>query len=287
VSIREIQPSAGEWVISSDVPGALRTLADVWTYRRLLLFLARRTLQKTYRRTVLGWMWLFIIPLLPLALRTLVFGGLLGVTSDGIPYFLFLTAGQLLWDLFAVGLTWSTRGLELHTGAQDVYVPRVLMPLASMSLAFFDLAIKIGVLVLVVTYFWIRDGRSYIVVGPALLLVPAALLLTVLLAMGIALFTSVWSEQARDTRFALGQVLSIWYLLTPILYPVSAVPESWRAWMMLNPLAALVDAFKFGLLGIGRPDPRMFASAALLTLVVFVAGIRYFATRDAAAQDAS
>jgi lipopolysaccharide transport system permease protein len=181
-----------------------------------------------YRRTVLGWLWLFIIPLFPLALRTLVFGGLLGVTSEGIPYFLFLTAGQLMWDFFALGLTWATRGLELHGGVQDVYVPRIIMPLGAMAPAFVDLAIKSVVFALVAVYFGIRDGRSYIVFGPPLLLVPVALLMTVIFAMAIALFTSVWSEQTRDARFALGQVLAIWYLLTPILYPLSSVPESWR-----------------------------------------------------------
>ena len=276
----------GEWVISSAVPGPVRMLAQVWTHRRLLYFLAVRTLRKMYRRTLLGWLWLFIIPLFPIALRTLVFGGLLGVTSEGIPYFLFLTAGQLLWDLFAVGLTWGTRGLELHGGVHDVYVPRVIMPLGAMAPAFLDLAIKTGVLALVVVYFWIRDGRTYIVVGAPLLLVPVAALLTMLFAMGIALFTSVWSEQARDTRFALGQVLAIWYLLTPILYPLSSVPESWRPWTVLNPMAAIVDTFKYALLGVGQADLRMFAAAGLATVMLFVAGIRYFASRDAAAIDA-
>src|SRR5687767_6877483 len=145
-SAAHVEPSHGTWRITSEVPGALRTLRDVWTYRRLLLFLAVRTLQKIYRRTVLGWLWLFIIPLFPLALRTLVFGALLGVTSDGIPYFLFLTAGTVVWDLFASNLTGGTRGLELHGDIQDVYVPRVIMPIGSTARAWVDLLIKLGVL---------------------------------------------------------------------------------------------------------------------------------------------
>jgi lipopolysaccharide transport system permease protein len=279
------QPAA-EWIITSEVPGPLGTLREVWTHRGLLYFLAARTLRKIYRRTLLGWMWLFIIPLFPIALRTLVFGGLLGVTSQGIPYFLFLLVGQLTWDLFAMGLTWGTRGLELHGGVQDVYVPRIIMPLGAMGPALLDLAIKIGVLALVAAYFWIRDGRSYIVIGPPLLLAAAALAVTFMFAMAIALFTSVWSERTRDARFALGQVLAIWYLLTPILYPLSSVPERWRGWMLLNPLAPIVDTFKNGVLGIAEPDLRAFGSAALVTVALFVAGIRYFSSRDAAATDA-
>lgn len=281
----ELEPTAATWEITNQVPGPLRTLTQVWTERRLMYFLAVRSVRKMYRRTMLGWLWLFILPLFPIALRTLVFGGLLGVTSEGIPYFLFLMVGQLTWDLFAVSVTWGTRGLELHGGVQDVYVPRVIMPLGAMAPAFLDLAIKIGVLVLAVVYFWVRDGRSYVVWGPYLLLAPAALVVTVGFAMAIALFTSVWSEEARDARYALGQVLSIWYLLTPILFPLSAVPESWRPWMMLNPLAAIVNTFKYALLGVGQPELRMFGSATLLVLALFIVGIRYFATHDAAVTD--
>lgn len=277
---------ASEWTITSEVPGPFRTVADVWTHRRLLYFLSVRSLRKIYRRTMLGWLWLFILPLFPVALRTLVFGGLLGVTSEGIPYFLFLMVGQLTWDLFAVGLTWGTRGLELHGGVQDVYVPRVIMPIGAMAPAFVDLAIKMGVLALALAYFGLRDGRSYVVFGPGLLLAAAALALSVLFAVAIALFTSVWSEQARDTRFALGQVLAIWYLLTPVLYPLSAVPDAWRRWLLLNPLAPIVDAFKHGLLGIGRFDASAFQAAALVVVGMLTVGIFYFTRHDAAAVEA-
>ena len=282
----EVPPAPGRWEITSDVPGTLRTLGEIWTHRRLLYFLAKRSVKKIYRRTLLGWLWLFIIPLFPIALRTLVFGGLLGVTSEGIPYFLFLMVGQLMWDVFAVGLTWGTRGLELHGGVQDVYVPRVLMPLGAMAPAALDLVIKTGVLVAATAFFWFRDGRMYIVFSPALLLAVAALALTVAFAMALTFFTSVWSLGTRDARFAVGQVLAIWYLLTPVLYPMSAVPESWRPWMFLNPLAAIINAFKYGVLGVGTPDTRALLVAALVVVVMFTVAIRYFARHDAAANDA-
>lgn len=278
--------ASATWEINGKVPGALGTVADVWSYRRLVAFLAKRTLQKIYRRTILGWLWLFIRPLFPLALRTIVFGGLLGVTSDGIPYFLFLLAGTVAWDLFAVGAMWGTRGLQLHGDIQDVYIPRVIAPIGALGPAALDLAIKIGVLALTATYFWARDGRAYIVIGPSLLMAVAALVLAALLAIGIALFTSVWAEEAKDTRYALVQVMSIWYFLTPVLYPMSAVPESWRMWMLLNPMAAIVNAFKYGLLGVGEPHLAAFGLSAILVLGLLAAGIRYFAGRDAAAMDA-
>lgn len=274
------------WEIDSQVPGALRTAADVWTYRHLMWFLARRSLQRIYRRTVLGWLWLFIIPLFPIALRTLVFGGLLGVTSDGIPYFFFLLVGTIAWDLFAIAVMWGTRALELHGDIQDVYVPRVIMPVAAMAAAYLDLGIKMGVLLLVAAYFQLRDGQWYIVIGAPLLMAAAALVLAWLLALGIALFTSVWCEERKDVRYALGQLIGIWFLLTPVLYPMSLVPESWRVWVLLNPMAGIVNGFKYGLLGVGEPHLAAFGVSALIVLAVLGAGIRYFASRDAATIDA-
>ena len=121
--------------------------------------------------------------------------------------------GQLTWDLLSVSVTLGTRGLELHGGVQDVYIPRVIMPIGAMAPAFLDCAIKVSVLAAVFVYYWVRDGRLYLSIGAPTLLVPAALVLTVLFAIAIALFTSVWSEQTRDARFALGQVLAIGYLI--------------------------------------------------------------------------
>jgi lipopolysaccharide transport system permease protein len=282
----ELPSTAGRWEITNDVPGTIGTIKEIWTHRRLLNFIARRSVKKIYRRTLLGWLWLFIIPLFPIALRTLIFGALIGVTSEGIPYFLFLMVGQLLWDVFAVSLMWGTRGIELHGGVQDVYVPRVLMPLGAMAPAGLDLLIKTGVLILATTYFWFRDGRMYIVLSPALLLAAAALLLTITFALALTLFTSTWAIGTRDARFAVGQVTAIWYLLTPVLYPMSSVPESWRSWMFLNPLAAIINAFKYGVLGIGEPDMRALLVATLVVMMIFTIAIRYFARHDAAANDA-
>lgn len=286
VSAADHEHAQETWRITSEIPGPVRTLRDVWTYRRLLRFLAVRTLQKIYRRTVLGWLWLFIIPLLPIALRTFVFGGLLGVSSDGIPYFLFLTAGTVVWDLFASNLTGGTRGLELHGDIQDVYVPRVIMPIASTARAWLDLVIKLGVLVLAAAFFSFHDGRAYIVIAPSLFWAAAALLLAALFGLAVALFTSVWSEQTRDARYALGQLLAIWYLVTPVLYPMSSVPESWRTWLLLNPMAAIAHTFKYGLFRLGEPRLQEFGIAALTVTVVLVTGIRYFARHDAATIDA-
>jgi lipopolysaccharide transport system permease protein len=274
------------WEIDPRPPGPFTTTVEVWRYRRFLRFVGTRALRKIVRRTMLGWAWLFILPLLPIALRTIVFGGLLDVGSDGVPYLLFLTGGTVIWDLFALGLIWGTRGLEMNRGiSEQVYVPGIVLTFGNMTPALVDFALKVGAFVLMATAFWWLQGRWPIVLtaaGWAL----AALAVAFLLAAGLSLFTSVWGEEARDIRFVLGQVLAVWYLMTPVLYPMSATPPSWRPWMALNPLTPVVETFKWSLFGVGQHDPIAFGRSAILVALLIVLGLLYFARTEAAANDA-
>lgn len=271
-----------QWEATPRYPGALATIGEVWRYRRLLRFIGDRALRKMYRRTVLGWLWVFINPLFPIALRAVVFGALLGVGSDGIPYFLFLLAGTVVWDVFAASLIWGTRSLEMQGDLTDqIYHPRALLPFGNMAPALLNVALKIGVLVLALVFYAVRDGRFYVRSDVSLFWALAALVLALLLALAISFFTSIWGETARDIRFALNQLLSIWYLLTPVLYPLSQVPEAHRGWMLLNPLAIIVETFKWGLFGIGQFYPEAFGATALAVAAVLVAGLLYFSRSEA------
>ncbi len=272
------------WEITPRRIGVLDTVVDVWRHRRLLRYLALRSLQKVYRRTVLGWLWIFINPLFPLALRALIFGALIGVTSEGIPYFLVLLAGSIAWDSFASSLMWGTRGLEMNRHLVDqIYVPRALLPFGNSSPALVDFAIKAAVLVLAVAYYAATDDRLYVRTGLPMLWALVALVLVFVFSTGLAFFTSIWGETGRDMRFTLGQVLSVWYLLTPVLYPLSQVPERYRDWMLANPLAILVETFKWGLFGIGEFRPVAFGVTAGAIVALLLAGLAYFARAEAQA----
>jgi lipopolysaccharide transport system permease protein len=272
------------WEATPKPPGIGGTIVDVWRYRRLLGFIGDRALKRMTRRTLLGWLWLFINPLFPIALRAIVFGALLGVGSDGIPYFLFLVAGTVSWDIFANSLMWGTRSLEMNRDlTAQIYHPRALLPFGNMTPAFLNLALKLGVLALAVAYYTMRDGRLYVRSDPAVLWVLAALALALLFALAISLFTSIWGEKARDMRFALGQILSIWYLLTPILYPLSQVPAEYRGWMLLNPMAIIVETFKWALFGIGNFYPRELGFTAGGILILLITGLLFFTRSEARA----
>ena len=275
-----------EWVIVPRRTGWEARLREVWRYRRLTKFFGSRALQKLYRRTKLGRAWLFIRPLFPLAVRTLIFGGLLGVGSEGVPYFLFLVAGTTPWELFASALMWGTRSLELNRSLiKQIYVPRLILPISQMTPAYLTFFIYMTVLTVAVIAFGIRDGRSYIVFGTGLIWAALAVVLTVIFAMGLAFWTSVPAMTARDVRFTLGFILGFWIFLTPILYPLSTVPEQWRVWVMLNPMAALVETFKWGLLGIGSLDLVSLMVAVVLIAVVNITGLMFFIRVEADAAD--
>jgi lipopolysaccharide transport system permease protein len=256
----------------------------MWRYRRLLRFFAFRAVEKLYRRTVLGWGWILLRPLIPLLVNTLVFGGLLGLDSEGVPYFLFLITGMSLWELFSDCVTWGTRSLDLNRGfLSRIYVPRLIMPIATMTPAFVEFVIVSTVLAVSLVYFRVSSGVWYITPGN-LGWAAASLALTVFFALGISLWTSVPALQARDVRFTLAYVLGFWLYLTPVLYPISVAPRyAWLLW--LNPLAALVNTYKFGVLGIGTVDVRQLGMAFALSLVLFASGLWFFSRAEADAAD--
>ena len=272
----------GRWEVSPRYPGAIATLGEVWQYRRLLRFIGDRALRKMYRRTILGWLWLFINPLFPIALRAIIFGALLGVGSNGLPYFLFLLAGTVVWDVFANSLMWGTRSLEMNRDLTDqIYHPRAILPFGNMTPALLNLALKVGVLALALIFYTARDGRVYLRTDVGLLWAAAALAVALLFALAISFFTAIWGETARDIRFGLGQLLSVWYLLTPVLYPLSQVPEEHRGWMLLNPLAIIVETFKWGLFGVGELYRDQFAATSAAVLALICVGLTYFVRAEA------
>jgi lipopolysaccharide transport system permease protein len=279
-------PAADEWRIEPFSGGIRPRAREIWQYRRLGLFFALKALEKTYQRTKLGWLWLLIRPLFPLFTKTLIFGGLFAVPTDGVPYFLFLVTASSAWELFASAVGWGTRSLELNRGLlKQLYMPRLILPLAMMSPAFLTFVIYLAVLAGAAAWFAVFDGRMYLRFGPNVFWALLAAVMAVALALAIALWTSVPALVARDVRFTVNYVLSFWIFLTPVMYPLSAVPPEWRRWMVLNPMAPVVEAFKFGLLGVGRVEPWQLGVSASIILVVLTGGLVFFARAEADAAD--
>jgi lipopolysaccharide transport system permease protein len=274
------------WVIEPRRPGIAARARDIWVHRRLLTFFAKRSLEKQYRRTVLGASWLFIRPLFPLFVSTIVFGGVLGVGSEGLPYFIFLVVGQAIWDFFANAVTWGTRSLDLNRGfLARMYIPRFILPVALLTPGSLTFGIYILVIAGAAAYYRFVDNAWYVTLGRDTGWSALALLLTAVLALGISFWTAVPALKARDVRFTVQYVLGFWLFLTPVIYPMSAISERWRTVASLNPMATYCQMFKHGLIGSQKPEPAHFATALAVTLVVFVSGGMYFSRAEADAAD--
>lgn len=274
------------WVIEPARAGLAAQAQEFWRHRKTLWHFSQRNIRRMYKGTRLGVLWLFARPLLPIFITTMVLGRLLGVPSDGVPYFLFFLAGTASWMLFERSVQWATRSLDLHKSLiKKVYFPRLIVPISSIAPAAVDGLSYMGLLVAACVYYFLHDGHWYLRLGPSLLFALLAALMSVVLAIGVGLWTAVWQTRAREVRYTLGYVMRFWNYLTPVMYPLSEIPPKYRWVMFLNPMAPVVETFKWGVLGIGEFNVRALASGIIVVVLTLLSGIWYFNRSEAVAVD--
>jgi len=246
------------------------SLRDLWAYRELLYFLAWRDIKVRYKQTALGVAWAVIQPVFAMVVFTVFFGRLGGMPSEGMPYPLFTLCALLPWQLFAHALTESSASLVTNQNLiTKVYFPRLIIPLAPVLASLLDFLIAFGLLLGMLAYYRIT---------PTLWVwtLPLFLLLAIALAVGVGLWLAALNARYRDVRYTIPFLTQIWLFATPIAYPSSLVPEPWRAWYGLNPMAGVVDGFRWALLGTADAPGGLMAVSAAVTLVILVSGVHYF-----------
>ena len=181
--------ASNAWSIEPRLTGVGARAREMWAYRRMFLFFGRRAFEKLYRNTILGKAWIFLRPLVPLAVRVFVFGGLLQIGGQTkVPYFLFLAVGTAVWELFASSLMWATRSLQMNGAILSrLYVPRLILPVASMVPGIAYFAIHLGVIAAALVYYRIHDGVWYLD-STWLFVAPVAVVLILLFALSIGLW---------------------------------------------------------------------------------------------------
>ncbi|HEY6342772.1 MAG TPA: ABC transporter permease [Bryobacteraceae bacterium] len=259
--VLRIEPSRG-WV-------ALR-VKELWEYRELLYFLVWRDIKVRYKQTALGAAWAILQPVLTMLVFTVFFGRLAKVPSDGIPYPVFVYAALLPWQLFAFALTESANSLVGNQNLiKKVYFPRLVVPLASVLAGLVDFGIAFLVLLALMLYYGIVPAF-------AIAVLPLFLLLAVATALSVGLWLSALNVQFRDVRYTIPFLTQFWMFATPVAYPSSLVPERWRAWYGLNPMAGVVEGFRWALLGkSGSPGPLLWVSG-LVVVLLLIGGLAYF-----------
>lgn len=249
--------------------GVVARLREVWQYRELLGFLTWRDVRVRYKQTALGAAWAVLQPLLTMLVFSVFFGALARVPSDGLPYPVFAYCGLLPWQLFAFALTGSAQSLTANERlVTKVYFPRLILPLAAVLAGLVDFAIAFTLLVPLMAYYGVQPG-------PALLTLPLFVLLALASAVSVGLGLGALNVRFRDVRHALPFLTQFWLFVTPIAYPASLVPERWRALLGLNPMAGVVEGFRWALLGTPAPGAMLWVSAAAV-LAGLGAGLLYF-----------
>lgn len=243
---------------------------EIWAYRELLYFLVWANIKVQYKQTLLGAAWAIIQPLFTMAVFSIFFGRLAGISSGDVAYPLFAYAALVPWTYFANVLTLSSNVLVHHQGViTKVYFPRVIMPLASVVGGLLDFAIALSVLFLMMFAYGVIPSM-------ALLALPLLIALAALTATGVALWLSALNVQYRDVRFVIPFLVQVWLFATPVAYPSSLVPERWRVFYGLNPMAGVVDGFRWALLGQHPPSWGLLAVSALVVLGMLASGLVYF-----------
>jgi lipopolysaccharide transport system permease protein len=245
-------------------------LREVWRYRDLLLTLAERDVKLRYRQTVLGVIWVVLQPLVGAGIFAFVFGRVAGLSSEGIPYFVFAYAGLLGWGAFLNTFTRASNSLvgNAHL-VSKVYFPRLVLPLSTVLSALLDFAVAFAVMLVLLVVYRVNPGLR-------LALLPLWLLLLVSLGVGLGLFAGALMVSYRDVQHALPVLVQFLLYATPVGYAVAAVPENLRAVYYLNPLAGALEAFRWSLLGVGTLSVAALAWSAVAAALALAWGATSF-----------
>jgi ABC-type polysaccharide/polyol phosphate export permease len=271
-------------VIEPWKPGVFHRLQEVWYDRRLLPYYTKCCIQRRYRNTWLGWIWLPLKPGLDMLSKALFFGGFLGVSSGDRPYIIFFTFGTCGWVLFESLTRWGARGLRLsNTFIKGAYAPRLPRILSLVGAASFDLFLYTVVAIAAVFYYLFAQGTLYVTPSKEILVAGLGIVLLAAWGLTIALFTSPLSLIARDVRYSFNYITQFWYFLTPIAYPISSIPPQYQPIAEANPLTAPVEMVKYGFLQTAPPPTKSIATCLIGLAVLGSIGLWTFTRFERAA----
>jgi lipopolysaccharide transport system permease protein len=245
-------------------------LSELWEYRELLYFLVWRDIKVRYKQTALGASWAIIQPFCTMVVFSLFFGRLAGMPSDGIPYPIFAYAALVPWTFFANGVVQSANSLVGSSNLiKKVYFPRLTVPIATVLSDGLDFLLSFCVLLGMMWYFGVAPTTNAV-------FLPFFVLLGLSTSLGVGLWLSALNVQYRDVRYVVPFITQFWMFATPIAYPSSLLSEPWRTIYGLNPMAGVVEGFRWALLGTGQAPGAMFAVSAVAAAALLVGGAFYF-----------
>lgn len=244
-------------------------LRELWRYRELSYILAWRDVKIRYKQTVLGAAWAVFQPVISMIVFTVFFGNLVKVPSDNLPYPIFVYAGLLPWTFFANSLASASNSLIGQSNLiSKVYFPRLLIPFSTFGAFILDFFISLLIMFIMMLYYGISPSTS-------LFIFPVLFVATMATALGMGTLLSALSVAYRDVKYVVPFLIQLWMYATPVIYPVSIVPERWRWLLSLNPMAGLIDGYRSAFLGKPLDWPHLGISMAT-SVVLLLFGLFYF-----------
>ena len=245
-------------------------LKELWHYRELLYFFVWRDIKVRYKQTVIGAGWAIIQPFCTMVVFSLFFGMLAKIPSEGLPYPVFYYSALLPWTYFANALGQATNTMvENQRVITKVYFPRLILPIAAVVSGLVDFGFAFIILIAMMLFYGIIPTA-------AIMLLPLLLLLGIATALAAGLWLSALNAIYRDVRYAVPFLIQFWMFASPVAYPSSLVPEKWRWLYGLNPMAGVIEGFRWSLTGQGQPPGQLMIASVAAVLLVLIGGLIYF-----------
>ena len=250
-------------------------LKEIWDYRDLVMLFVRRDFVAKYKQTILGPIWFIINPLLSTLMYTLVFAGIAKISTEGIPPQLFYLSGIVAWSYFAACLNGTSSTFLTNAGIfGKVYFPRLVSPISIIISSMVQLGIQLLLLVVFMIYY---SFTGYgIQINIHLFYIPLLIINLALLGLGFGIIFSALTTKYRDLSNLMTFGVQLWMYITPVIYPSSAVPEKYKIFVFINPVAPLVEAFKYGLIGAGEFNPKRLLYSVVFTIILLFIGVILF-----------
>jgi lipopolysaccharide transport system permease protein len=266
-----------EWTQIIEPEGRLfdLKLGELWHYRDLVYLFVRRDFVAQYKQTILGPAWHLLQPLLTTVMFTIVFGRIAGMPTDGAPAFLFYMAGTVTWGYFSGVLTNISGTFTSNAGIfGKVYFPRLAVPVAILLSKLLAFGVQFAFFLCFLAWFAWRGAP--VAPNAWVLLTPVLLLLMAALGLGLGVIVSAVTTRYRDLAVVVSFGVQLLMFATPVIYPMSALPDPYRTWMALNPIAPVMEIFRYAYLGAGQPSIGMLATGLLVTVAILLVGILLF-----------
>jgi lipopolysaccharide transport system permease protein len=245
-------------------------LASLWEFRELVYFFVWRDFKVRYKQTIIGAAWAVLQPVLTMVIFTLIFGYFAKMPSDGVPYPVFAFTALLPWTYFAQAITRSGTSLVGDSNLiKKVYFPRLIIPLAAVVSPLLDLLVSFLVLLAMMIWYGISPTSGVVAL-------PVFLVLALSTALGVSLWLAPLNAKYRDVGHTIPFLIQLWMYASPVVYSVKLVPEKWRLLYGLNPMAGVIEGFRWALLGTDRPAFHTITISAFAILVLLASGIVFF-----------